>query len=258
MKPILNRNTMGLFLISAKQIENNRVLLNETESHHLIKVLRKKNGDTLQLSDGEGNYYEGRLILEANGIAVQILKTLAEAKASDSPLVLCPALLKNPRMDWLMEKACELQADAVFPYLSERTVVKAPSGREREQKIERWRKLAAAALKQSKQSRLPQIGPIFSFTHLLERFKNTKAVKLLFLAETPEIANLKTLEKEKFSKSEAPLWIALIGPEGGLTAKEIAEAKNAGFTPCSLGGVTLRAETAALASLAILRYLRSP
>src|SRR4030095_1367408 len=158
-------------------------------------------------------------------------------------------------MDWLMEKGAELGADAVFPYLSERTVVKAAPGRERDQKIERWRKLGAAALKQSKQSRLPQIGPIFPYAELLARFEKTEAVKLLFLAESPKTAPLKNLERERQSLSP---WIALIGPEGALTAKEQSQAKQAGFLPCSLGSVTLRAETAALVSLVLLRYLRSP
>src|SRR5262245_38356970 len=121
---------MGLFLISPERIEANRAVLDEGESRHLLKVLRKRPGDVIELSDGRGHYFEGRIVQGRDTAQVEILKAVDSPTSPPPHLILCQALLKNPRMDWLVEKAAELQVQALFPFSSERSVVKVPPGRD--------------------------------------------------------------------------------------------------------------------------------
>src|SRR5262249_33947111 len=154
-------------------------------------------------------------------------------------IFLCPALLKNPRMDWLTEKATEVGATAIFPYLADRGVVRIRSEVEKTNKIRRWERIARSALKQSGRTELPQIGPLLTWKQLTERFSKAEALKLLFTPEEEGSLSLKRLEETILKKENPLLWVAVIGPEGGFTAREIVLAKDAGFLFSSMGTVTL-------------------
>lgn len=245
---------MPIFLISPQSIQGSRAILDVDESHHLTHVLRKKVGDKIFLTNGEGDCFEGKIIETKDRAVIEILSSKKSAPSQRPRIILAPALLKNPRMDWLIEKASELGAYAILPFLPERSVVKIKSEGEKTQKIRRWQRIAASALKQSAQSELPQIGPILSFQELLLRFTNAEAKKILFSAE--ESSSPKNLEA-LLKKRAAPLYLLAIGPEGGWSRQESAEAKKAGFEFGSLGASTLRAETAAIAALAITHFVLS-
>lgn len=245
---------MPIFLISPQSIQGNRAFLDADESHHLTHVLRKKAGDKISLTNGEGDYFEGKILETKDRAVIEILSFKKSAPSDRPQIILAPALLKNPRMDWLIEKATELGASAILPFLPERSVVKIKSEAEKTQKIRRWQRIAASALKQSAQSELPRIGPILSFEELLRRFANTEAKKILFSPEEPSSPkNLEAILK----KYPAPLYLLAIGPEGGWSRRESAEAKKAGFESGSLGDYTLRAETAAIAALAVTAFVLS-
>jgi 16S rRNA (uracil1498-N3)-methyltransferase len=248
---------MGLFLISGEPISGDRIVLEKAESHHLIRVLRKKVGDIVSLTNGRGTYYKSRILHAEEPVTLEIFSLTKNPATSSPEIFLCPALLKNPRMDWLIEKATELGADALLPYLADRGVVRVKSESEKANKIRRWERIAKAALKQSGGDTLPRIGPLLAWRELTERFGKVKALKLLFTPEEDENPSLKELEETIAKKENLPLWIAVIGPEGGFTHRETALAKEAGFLFGSLGAVTLRAETAALTALSILSYWRS-
>jgi 16S rRNA (uracil1498-N3)-methyltransferase len=247
---------MPLFLISPHQIKGNQAILDKTESHHLIHVHRKKVGDLIGLMDGRGNYLEGKILAIDDSVRVEILSSKTQSQEVGPSLILCQAILKNPRMDWLIEKATELGAHAIVPFLSHRDVVKIESESEKSKKIKRWEKIATAALKQSGRGKLPQIGPILTWTELMKKYEEVDALKLLFTLETSGSISLGDLSQRISKNEKIPLWIFVIGPEGGFTESEIEQARNAGFELCSLGDFTLRAETAALAVLSILNFLK--
>lgn len=245
---------MPLFLISPDHIQGNKAVLDETESHHIVHVLRKKVGETISLSNGRGDSFEGKIIEAKERVVLEIIEAQKQDSADLPELILCPALLKNPRMDWLIEKAVELGVHSVLPFVSARAVVKFRSETEKQSKIKRWERIAAAAVKQSGRKWLPPIGPLLSFDELLKRTKGLQGPRIFF---TPE-------SKEKIGaggillKERPPFCIIMIGPEGGFTIKELEKAQEAGFTPYSLGPFILRGETASIAALSILNFLKTP
>ncbi len=242
------------FFISEESIQGRKAFLSPMESHHLTKVLRKKMGDSIQLLSGKGKIYEGKIAKIEPQVEIDIISTKIQEEASSPLLVLCPALLKNNKMDWLIEKATELGVHIILPFESEHGVVKTKE--DVSKKIFRWEKIAQAALKQSGRGLLPQIGPCFDFDEMLKYFQDQNAIKLMFSVENIHSTPLTELSKLIQQKGELSSWVFLIGPEGGFSPREEKRALAAGFHLCSLGLHTLRAETAGLAALSILKYLR--
>ncbi len=242
------------FFISGKNIQGKIASLDFAESHHLTGVLRKKKGDSLCLLTGQGKLYEGKILSTSPTVKVEILSSRVLEEASSPLLVLCPALLKNNKMDWLIEKATELGVHAILPFEAEHGVVQIEKGGAA--KIVRWERIAQASLKQSGRGLVPQIGPVLSFEELLARYQNKEALKLIFSLENIHSIPLKNFHAFLRQSHQEALWVFLIGPEGGFSPQEEKKAQEAGFQLCSLGLNTLRAETAGIAALSILKFLR--
>ena len=133
------------FFIPPEHIRNNTFYLTGSEARHAALVLRKKIGDTIDLFDGKDLSFQGRIdSIVPERIAGTIL---SQQKAPESALInmtLCQALIKGPRWDWLVEKACEIGVATLVPLLTARTVVK-PS---RAAALDRWKRITLAASKQ--------------------------------------------------------------------------------------------------------------
>ncbi|MBU4278629.1 MAG: 16S rRNA (uracil(1498)-N(3))-methyltransferase [Proteobacteria bacterium] len=234
------------FLVEPQALAAGEVALPAEEAAHARKVLRLAPGAEVELIDGQGRRAQGVLTrLDKSGGAVMV--EAVEAAAPPSPrLVLCPGLLKAPAMDLLAVKLTELAVDQVRPVLTRRAVPKADGGKA---KLERWQRLAGQALKQCGAARAPEILPPASLAEVLA-------------AAPPEAAKLLLYEDEgRTSLSQvlpglngaAEVW-ALIGPEGGFTPEEAAQAVAAGFVSCRLPHTILRAETASLALAGVIRF----
>jgi 16S rRNA (uracil1498-N3)-methyltransferase len=155
------------------------------------------------------------------------------------------SVFKFDRMEWAFEKAVELGCNRVLPVLADRTekhLAQAAAKR-----VERWRRIALEAAKQSRRSDLPQIAdPV----RLPEALAQVASAHRILLSETEEQQSLLRILDVGF---DAPAEIALaIGPEGGWTPAELAAFKQAGWKSATLGPRILRVETAAIAALAII------
>ncbi len=201
------------------------------ESKHLTKVLRKEVGTEITLTDGKGLQWTGKLSLVS---PQKVCAEKIEAKQHIPPkkrihLVIAPTK-SNDRMEWMVEKLTELGISTITPLLchhSERKVVK----------IERFKKIAIAALKQSQQFFLPEILPLTSFQEQLEALQCPALIA--HCAPTPK----KTVSEYALDSNEISLWI---GPEGDFSSEEIQAATKVGLTPVSLGTQRFRTETAGL------------
>lgn len=203
------------------------------ESQHCIKVLRKKNMDTIHLVDGKGNLYTANII-DSNPKAckIEITKVESEYQKPDHYLHIAVAPTKNSdRLEWFLEKATEIGINEITPIIcdrSERKVVK----------IDRLNKVLVSAMKQSLKAYLPKLNDPISFNEFIS--KETDANKF--------IANC--FEKNKTELSQFNLKrnknLVLIGPEGDFTEKENLQAKEFQFQAIMLGKSRLRTETAAL------------
>jgi len=246
---------MPLFLISSQSIHEGLITLDPAESHHLAHVLRKKTGDVITLTHGEGDSFEAKILQTRGNVVLEILSSKKFASTEGPQILLAIALLKGPRMDWLIEKATELGARQILPFTSERCVVKPGGPQDQIKKIQRWTRISEAALKQSAQTLLPQVGPLLSFSELLDRTRGREALKILFSPDIEGKGSARPLEII-VSKKPPPFWWAVIGPEGGFSPREVSAAKNAGFQLATLGNYTLRAETAAIAALSVINHLK--
>jgi 16S rRNA (uracil1498-N3)-methyltransferase len=220
------------------------------QSRYLRSVLRLKTGDTVTLFDGRGFEYS-TVITEPAGSRVR-LRVGAKNRIieADAPRVtLAQALPKGAKLDWIIQKATELGAARILPFTSARSIPKIPESKG-EQKLTRWRKIAAEAAEQCGRSDVPDIPGILSFEAVMDQAV-PGSLKIIFWETESEKSLREILVGNSSGIEEA---FAVIGPEGGFTSQEIDRARAAGFVTASLGNRVLRVETAALAVLAILQF----
>lgn len=213
--------------------------LDAEESRHAVRVLRMREGDTINVTDGMGHLYQCRIVqADDKACVVECLNVLLHDCLNAAAIHLAVAPTKNPaRMEWLVEKAVEIGVGEITLLQcdhSERTFLK----------TDRLERLALSAMKQSLHLTLPPINPAVTLRDFITQAPNQtsdKATKLIAHCEadkprTPIAAALQP-------GIDA---VVLIGPEGDFSEEEIALALDAGFQPVSLGPSRLRTETAAL------------
>lgn len=213
--------------------------LDTEESHHAVRVLRLREGDDINVTDGRGNLYTCRIVQAENGKCVVESTSVA---SQDFPLStfhfhLAVAPTKNPsRMEWLVEKAVEIGVGEI-------TLLDCDHSERSFLKTERLEKLAVSAMKQSLHTVLPEIHPAVKLREWLHSSLITHHSSLKFIAhceaDKPRTPLAAALQPGRDT-------VILIGPEGDFSEEEIALALDCGFQPVSLGPSRLRTETAAL------------
>ena len=231
------------------------VTLSEEESRHLRDVLRLRAGDAAQVFDGEGREFLC-VVRDAGGRksgATLEVRGTAEPPSPESPLelTLAVALLKGEKFDLVVQKATELGAARVVPVETRRADVRLRDERDTLKRVERWRRLALEAAKQSGRASVPAVEEPVAFTHLVSGGPRAQEARVLF-AEGGG-APLDSLLTAEGARPAAVA--ALVGPEGGWDEEEIELARAHGWHVVTLGGRTLRAETAAITVCALLQHL---
>ena len=231
-------------LFYQENIENNQLdaVFSSEESKHIVKVLRKKNGDQISVTNGKGLQWNGEITDSNNKkvIAKKVNSILHKNKVPKLHIAIAPP--KNiDRMEWFLEKSTEIGISQITPIIcdhSERKVIKDL----------RMKKILIGAIKQSNQFYLPQINPICDYKSFME--KNFSEIKMI--AHCGE--GIKK-ELHKIEKIQSPLLI-LIGPEGDFSEKEIETARANSFIEISLGNKRLRTETAGVFACNSVEILR--
>ncbi len=224
------------------------VMLPAEEARHLTRVLRLSAGGAVTVFDGRGA--EFRAVIDValrDTVTLRLLEPVAVPPPPAVKTALVQAILKGRSMDDSVRDATMLGVEAIEPLLTAHTDVKA-SVASRPETLERWRRVALASVKQSRRAALPLIHPPRTFDEWMAT--SSAEVKLLFVEPSAVCAPrpLKSLLER-----EAPARAAiLIGPEGGWSPGEIDVAVTAGCVALSLGPLTLRAESMAIAALAAL------
>ncbi|MCA1628310.1 MAG: 16S rRNA (uracil(1498)-N(3))-methyltransferase, partial [Acidobacteria bacterium] len=220
---------------------------------HLRSVLRLKAGDEVFVFDGEGREFACVVADDGRGGATEL--TVRERVASQRPessleLMLAVALLKGEKFDLVVQKATELGATRIMPVATKRTDVRL---RDAAQRLARWQRLALEAAKQSGRARVPQVSAPVAFDSLLgsEPGAAQTAPRLMF---TERLGRSLVGTMKEWTEPPGKM-IALVGPEGGWDDEEIEQARDAGWQLVTLGGRTLRAETAAITVACLLQHL---
>ena len=205
--------------------------LNPEESGHAIKVLRAKKGDAIDIIDGKGNKYSAE-ITDPNHrkCAFKIISTEKKLQKTYSTHIAIAPTKSNDRLEWFVEKACELGVNEISILCTHRTERKKVN-------LERLEKKAISAMKQSKGFWKCKINDIATFNTFIQSQNSDSNKFVAFVATGEESLLQNKIEKEKNI-------LLLIGPEGDFTNEEIELARSANFTPVSLGKHVLRTETA--------------
>lgn len=216
--------------------------LPQEEAQHCIKVLRKKEGDLIYLTDGKGHFFDAEIIqAHPKHCIVNILDTIDSPKKWDFNIQIAFAPTKNiDRIEWFVEKATEIGIDRLIP-------IKTQCSERKEVKNQRLEKILISAMKQSQKAILPLLTEMTPFSQIIqEPFSGRK-----FIAHCNE--GIKSLLKHTYNPQEDLL--ILIGPEGDFSDLEVEAAIAKGFEPISLGDSRLRTETAALVACHTIHVL---
>ncbi len=202
------------------------------ESKHIIKVLRKKDGDILFVTNGLGVLFKTEIILASDSKCTVQIVSFEKTTPAPFRLHLAVAPTKmNDRYEWFLEKATEIGIQEITPIICDRS----------ERKVinpERFDKIILSAMKQSNELYLPKLNPAISFKEFMKQ-KNNGLQLIAHCEETDK----KTLKSVLQSNTDVTI---LIGPEGDFSNKEIALALEQNYIPVSLGNTRLRTETAAV------------
>jgi 16S rRNA (uracil1498-N3)-methyltransferase len=239
---------MARFFLRKENIKDNRATIAGEELNHLRRVLRLKPGDRITLFDDAGREHEAlvRGFGENHG-DVEIIKTNRVDRESPVEVILAVGLTKGEKIDFVIEKATELGVSAIAPFVSQFTVPKLDD-QKMARRSSRWQKIALNAAKQCGRTRIPDVLQLTGFGELIQR-RRPNALKLLFWERE---AHEKLQDIYDRCRDVREIMI-VIGPEGGFSKEEANEAVDNGFTSVRLGQRILRAETAAVAALAIVQ-----
>ncbi len=223
----------------ADEVAGDRATLVGAHAAHLARVLRARVGQEFDIA--AGNVVRRGRVLSVNDerVEFELGETVSAADAASVTLLL--AIFKFDRMEWAIEKATELGVARIVPVIARRT--ETHLARAAEKRVERWRRIAREAAEQSRRIASPEIqAPV--------KFKDAVAFaseRRIVLAESEQQLSLK-----QALAAEAGALALAIGPEGGWTDQELEAFAAAGWTPATLGDFILRAETAAIAALAVV------
>jgi 16S rRNA (uracil1498-N3)-methyltransferase len=222
--------------------------LDEDQSHHVLNVLRLREGDYVTVFDGKGAEAKAVLLAVEKGRIRLRIGPKRQSRELPCAITLAQAIPKGRRMDFIVQKATELGASQIAPLLSERTVVQFDA-KESAKKRAKWREIAIEACKQCGQNRVPEIEIPRT---LKEFFQKQEPSELMLIASLePDAVGLKNILSERLTPRTV---CVLVGPEGDFTPGELALAKSKGCIPITLGPTVLRAETAALYTLSVLGH----
>ncbi|MER3373060.1 MAG: 16S rRNA (uracil(1498)-N(3))-methyltransferase [Allomuricauda sp.] len=234
---------MQLFYNPSLDHSATQFVFSPEESKHIARVLRKKEGDILHITNGKGYTFEAEIMVaDQKKCKARIISTQKSIpKRYKLHLAVAPTKM-NDRYEWFLEKATEIGVDEITPIIcdnSERKTLK----------LERMERVLQSAMKQSLQTVLPKLNPATP----LKTFIEGEHTGLKFIGHCN---NGEKMELKRRVIADMDITI-LIGPEGDFSKEEIDLAKQRGFVPISLGNTRLRTETAAVVACATVAIINS-
>jgi 16S rRNA (uracil1498-N3)-methyltransferase len=241
---------MARFFLPREKIDGNRGIIDGQELEHLRKVLRLTPGDAVFVFDDSGRQYDAIIdALSAERGELKLLRSYEAERESSLQLTLAVALTKGEKLDLVVERATELGAQKIIPFVSSYAVPKLDA-QKITRRTARWQKIALSAAKQCGRTLLPEILPLWDYQKLISQ-PWPETLKLIFW-EKERHQSLQHM-RDKYGDTGSVLLV--IGPEGGFTVAEAEAAKLKGFESVQIGRRILRAETAALTALALTQFL---
>lgn len=217
------------------------------DARHIRNVLRLKPGDGIVLFNSNGDEFKARIVgFEGEAVTALIQASSRPVRESPVSIVLAQAILKEKKMDRVVRQLCEIGISAWMPFFGARSVAR-PGAKKLAIRVERWRKIAVEAAKQSRRLQVPRIRPAADLEAVLAAAEGF-GLKIAFWEGAPVSGGWPNPGNSTDSV------FLLVGPEGGFAEEEVARARDRGFVPASLGPRILRAETAAVVVCALAQH----
>ncbi|MBQ2797750.1 MAG: 16S rRNA (uracil(1498)-N(3))-methyltransferase [Ruminiclostridium sp.] len=223
--------------------DSDTIVIDSEDAKHITSVLRMKKGDKAiicdknctdylcELDNGDKNYAEFRII-----------ESKRNSAEPDIEITLFQAVPKNDKLDFIVQKATELGATRIVPFISKRCVSK-PDSKSAEKKVQRLQRICYEASKQCGRGIIPEVMPFTDFKSAVNSIDNDTTALIFYECGGEKIKNI-DLSKKKIA--------IFIGSEGGFEKEEVDFAISKGFISAYLGERILRCETAPIAALAVL------
>ncbi|MFZ5646668.1 MAG: 16S rRNA (uracil(1498)-N(3))-methyltransferase [Bacillota bacterium] len=239
---------MHRFFISPEQFDSHRPVVSGQDVRHMVKVLRLKPGDLVELLDGAGR--AARASVEHVGKEEVVLLKMGEFTPGGAPpvqVILVQGLARGEKMDLVIQKCTELGVSGVIPLVCHRSVVRLDDGKSIDRQA-RWQRVALEAAKQCRRPDVPVVSAPQKLPGVLSGMPEGSLAVMPWEGE----------ESRSFSDAlagETPGRVyVIIGPEGGFEKYEVEEARRAGVVTVSLGPRILRTETAGLVCVALIMH----
>lgn len=233
---------MQLFYNPNISSNSTEVTFDKEESRHITKVLRKVEGDILNLTNGKGYFFEAKLLsINPKRCTATLIKSEKQDPLPYSLHLAVAPTKSNDRYEWFLEKATEIGITEITPIIcdhSERKFIKKG----------RYEKIVQSAMKQSLKAYLPRLNPAVSFKKFITSNPNGDMKLIAHCCESEKQSLKLAIGSEKSI-------LILIGPEGDFSKEEVLMSKNYGLTAISLGNSRLRTETAALVSCHFMYFI---
>lgn len=233
---------LPFFYIDSYESTSATLTLNEETSKHVVQVLRMKEGEQLNLTDGKGNLLTAVITSAHKKNCVVQIQAVSHQPQAERKVSIAISLVKNSsRFEWFLEKATEIGVAEIIPLICSRT--------ERQHfRYDRMKGIVVSAMLQSQQTWLPVLQEPMKFEECIRQTSSSDgSLKLIAHCEETQKNSFSNVQIDQFEHS-----ILLIGPEGDFTSTEIAAAITAGYQPVMLGETRLRTETAGVAGAALL------
>ena len=226
-------------------VDNKELKLDSSDINHVINVMRMKVNEEFEIVYDKVIYSCKITNIDKRNVEYEIISENRSNIKKDKKIIIAPCIIKEQKMDYLLQKATELGVDEIIPLNSSRTIVKIDN--KKDNKISRWNKILKEASEQSFRLDIPKIHEIANIKDVVKYNADLKIV-----CDTLEMS--KNVKKVLQDNKKSDTILIVVGPEGGLSKEEVEYLKNNGFTSVSLGKNILRAETVPLYVLSIINY----
>ncbi|MCI0330893.1 MAG: 16S rRNA (uracil(1498)-N(3))-methyltransferase [candidate division Zixibacteria bacterium] len=236
------------FYVEPTAVRGDSFILTGDEARHAVQVLRHKKGDRIVASDGLGRTYEAEVLtISSKELAARILTSEVGKNEPKTEVTLAIGLTKGEKLDWLVEKATEMGAFAIWPFFAHHSEVKWDE-KQVAKTVSRWQRVALAAFKQCGRSVVPKLEVLPNLAEVINRKGDAELV-----VAHPVEAPGGSFETRSLGRKV----IGIIGPEGGFAPEELDTLRQAGGRFVLLGPRRLRTETAGLVLLSRVLTLKA-
>ncbi|HAX72863.1 MAG TPA: 16S rRNA (uracil(1498)-N(3))-methyltransferase [Firmicutes bacterium] len=244
---------MQRYFLNNDQFNEDIVQITGDDAHHISRVMRQSEGDEIIVCNEDKQSFIVKIIkVDAQVIVCQIVSTIEKNAELPVNVSIAQGIPKGDKFEWVIQKGTECGAFEFVPVSMERSVVKIDQKKEKK-KLERWSKIAKEAAEQSHRSVVPTISEVQTFKQFIQYAKQFD-ICLFAYEETAKAGELFQLKQTLSQIHTGAKVLVLVGPEGGISEKEVTTLLESGFKACALGPRILRTETAPIYILSAISY----